>query len=762
MKEYSVIGQPVQRVDTKVKATGEAKYTLDLKLPGMLIGKVLRSPYPHAKILSIDTSKAEKVKSVKAVLTGKDVPKILFGEYMNDQQILALEKVRFIGEPVAAVAAEDEDAADEAITLIEVDYEGLEPIFDPEKALEDNTNLIHKDLWEYERFPTAHPLKDSNICDHYKLRKGDVDKAFKEAYRVYEDKFTTQRMQASYLEPNVIIADVDVSGNITIYGSLQGPHTTRDALARVFDLPASKIRVIIPYVGGAFGAKSGTKLEPIVVCLAQAAGRPVKITMNREEVFTSSVTRHPVMVDIKVGVNRDGEIIASKMKIVWDTGAYADAGPSVSSSAGTIATGPYKMPNVWVDSYCVYTNNIIGGAYRGFGIPQVNWAYESLMETIAESLGINPLEMRLKNAVEEGSESNIGETLHSVGLKETLNKVAEATDWYKKRPDGRGVGIASAVMYTTNFLPDSAIVRVNDDGIIELFKGSVEMGQGTNTVLAQVVSEIMDVPADQILIAVIDTEFTPNVWGTLSSRQTFCSGNAVKIAAEDARKQLFSVAAEKLAVSPDELVLAHGRVFVKTEPERSSPLEEIARHSYYTKNGPIIGKGSYSQKELVFMDPETGQSPSLWQYYMYGTQGAEVEVDKETGEVKVLKLVSAHDVGKAINPLNCEQQIEGGLIGGLGYSLYEELVLDAGNTLNASFVDYKMPRAKDIPEIVPIICEEAPHRDGPFGAKGIGEVPSIPTAPAINNAIYNAIGVRIKDLPITPEKIIKALKEKGH
>ena len=760
MTDLKIVGKDVQRIDVREKATGKAKYALDLTFPGMLIGKILRSPYPHAKIVNINVSKAERLKGIKAVLTGKDVPKVLFGDYLNDQPVLAFDKVRFIGEPVAAVAALDADTAEEALNLIEVDYEELKPIFDPEKALEDNTNLIHDDLWGYERFPVAHPVKGTNICDHYKLRKGDVDKAFKEAYRVYEDRFTTQRVHHCYLESHVIIADVDTSGNIVVYGSLQSPHISRDALARVFEVPASKVRVIVPYVGGGFGGKSKLKLEPISVCLSQAAGRPVKITMSREEVFTSSVGRHPVIVDIRMGVNRDGEILASRMKIVWDTGAYGDDGPCVSFAAGTVAPGPYKIPNVCVDSYCVYTNQSVGGAMRGFGLPQVTFAHESLMETIAEDLGIDPVEIRLKNAVEEGSESAIGETLHSVGLKETINKVAQATDLEKKRPVGRGVGIASGHLFTANFLPDSAIVRVNDDGSIELFKGSVEMGQGTNIVLSQIVSEVMDIPVDEISTAMIDTEFTPHAWGTISSRQTFCSGNAVKIAAEDARKQLFDVAADKLKASPDDLVCAHGRVFVKGEPERSATLEEIARHSYYTKSGPIIGKGSYSQKELVFMDPETGMSTQYWQYYMYGTQVAEVEVDRETGDVNVLKLAIACDVGKAINPFNCDRQIEGGVLMAVGYSLHEELTLDGGKIVNANFVDYKLPRAKDVPEVIPIIVE-APHQDGPFGAKGLGEMPSIPTAPAISNAVYDAIGVRIKNLPITPEKILKALKEKG-
>ena len=754
MSRHSVIGKSVPRVDTKVKATGVAKYTDDLEFPRMLYSKVLRSPYPHAKILSINTSKAERVKGVEAVIYRDNVPRVLFGDYIRDQSVVALDKVRYIGEPIAAVAAVDLDTAEEALSLIEVNYEELEPIFNPEKALEEKTNLIHEKLGNYEYPPVVpKPMGGTNICSHAQYNRGDVNQGFKEAYKVYEDRFTTQIVHHSYIEPHIFVAAVDPSDNITIHGTFQSPFDTKGELARIFQVPESKVRVIVPFVGGGFGGKSKTKVEPIAVSLAQKSGKPVKMTMSREEEFIGSVVRHPTITHIKTGVSRDGKLLARTVKIIYDTGAYGDDGPYVADYGAQCVAGPYQIPNVSIDGYSVYTNKPVAGAMRGFGNPQPTTAYESQMDTIAEDLGIDPLEIRLKNAVEEGStQSATGEILHSVGLKETLKKATDNIEWGKERVPGRGIGIACTQHFMVAFLLSSALVRVNEDGKVEIFNGAQELGQGVSTILIQIASEIMDIPTDQISKAMVDTQITPYDFGAVGSRETFFSGNSVKLATEDAKRQLISLAAEKLGVSSDDLVCAKGRVFVKREPEKSSTFEELALYGRSSKKGPIIGKASFDQTASA------GQS-QFSTGWMYGTQVAEVEVDRETGEVKILKIVAAHDVGKAINPFNCEQQVEGALVTGLGFGLYEELTLDAGKAINASFVDYKIPRAQDIPEIIPIIVE-APHKEGPFGAKGLGEVPNIPTAAAISNAICNAVGVRIKDLPITPEKIVRALQEK--
>ena len=753
-----MISKRVSRIDGEEKVLGKAKYADDFRFQGMLYGEVLRSPYPHAKITNINTSKAKSLKGVEAVICGKDVSKELYGRYLEDNPIFATDKVRFIGDPVSAVAAVDDDTAKQALDLIEINYEEMEPLFDPGKAMEKDAVLIHENLGQYRHLPVCHPVTGTNVCDHYKLRKGDVDKAFGEAYMVYENKYTTQIAHLCYLEPHIVIASTDMSGNITLHCNSQAPFAARDQLALIFHIPASKIRVIVPYIGGGFGGKATIKLEAIAISLAQKTGKPVRVIMSREEEFTTSSVRHPSTSYLKIGVARDGRLLSIKENIIWDTGAYADIGPSVSSLAGCCAAGPYRIPNIWIDSHCVYTNNIIGGAFRGFGVPQVTWAMESQMDIIAKDLGIDPLDLRLKNVVVEGSISATGEKLHSVGVKGSLRAAANAINWGKKRPTGRGIGIACMHKFTAQYGETSIIIRINDDGSVRIFKGAVEMGQGIDTALTQITAEVLGTTVDRISVASIDTEFTPYDWATASSRSTFFSGNATKHAAKDVKKQLINVASEMLEIGPDKLVCTNGRVFENNQPERGVSFQQIARYSHSSSDGLITGKGGFAMKRFP-MDAETGQSERPAAYWMYGSQAAEVEVDTETGEVKILKLTAAHDVGRAINPTNCSQQIEGSLVTGLGTTIYEELVMDTGKAANASFIDYKIPRANDIPELISILIDD-PHREGPFGAKGLGEPGLAPTAPAISNAIYNAIGVRIKELPITPEKILAAIKAK--
>ncbi|MBI4284364.1 MAG: xanthine dehydrogenase family protein molybdopterin-binding subunit [Chloroflexi bacterium] len=763
MCSYSVVGKGISRVDVMEKATGAAQYTFDIRLPGMLYGKVLRSPYAHARIVHIDTSRAEHLKGVKALICGRDIPpRGLF--HLGDQTLLATDKVRFVGEPVAAVAATDRDTADEALDLIEVDYEELPPLFDPEEAMAEGALLIHEKLGEYHRLmPWLHPIPGTNICHLTKLRRGDVEAGFREAYRVYENRFTTSMVQHCSLEPHVAVAAVGATGDITLYASTQSPFLVRERLSHVFQIPISKMRVIVPYVGGGFGAKSAvTTVEPIAVGLALKAQAPVKLQLDRSEEFTSTVVRHPTVINLKTGVSRDGKLLASKAKVIWDTGAYADDGPFVARWGGLTASGPYQIENVWNDSCCVYTNKAVAGAFRGFGCSQITWAHESQMDIIARDLGIDPLEIRLKNAVEEGATAAWGEKLHSVGLKASLRAAAEAIGWGKKLPPGTGMGIACMHKFTVALM-SSAMVKVNDDGRVEVFKGSIEMGQGNNTIVTQIASEVIGVPVEQISVPEIDTRFSPYNGGTFGSRDTFMVGNAVRLAAEDARRQLLKAAAEMLKVPFEELRCEGGRVFSSENPAEGVYLAEIAYYSNASPAGPIIGKSGYSLKGIPFrgipLDPETGQSERPAACWTYAAQAAEVTVDKDTGTVRILKLVAAHDVGRAINPTNCEQQIEGALVMGIGTTLYEELGLDAGRIVNPSFADYKVPRASDVPELVPIIIE-APHRDGPFGAKGVGEPGLAPTAAAIGNAICATTSVRLKDLPITPEKIFSEMKER--
>jgi CO/xanthine dehydrogenase Mo-binding subunit len=486
----------------------------------------------------------------------------------------------------------------------------------------------------------------------------------------------------------------------------------------------------------------------------------VKVILTREEEFTSSVVKHPCTIWIKTGVKNDGQLVAREIKLFWDTGAYSDVGPHVSRNTGYLAAGPYVIPHVSIDSYCIYTNKPIAGGYRGFGVPQVTWAYESQMDMIAHALGIDPLEIRLINSVEEGSPSATGEILHSVGLKEALRKAAELLEWKNPSVKNRGRGIACMHKNTSTPSSSSAMVKINEDGTVTVMISAVDMGQGIQTVVAQVVSEELGIPIERIQVVNPDTDMTPYERSTSSSRATFHTGNAVKAAAIDARNQILEMVGQLMGVNSEDLTLRDGKIMLLgSSSSRSIDIEDAIRGGVYMAKGgrPVVGRGVFSTSSIATpLDPETGQSPKPTAFWMYAAQAAEVEVDTETGQVQILKMTATHDVGKAINPLLCEQQIEGALAMGIGGTLYEEQIVQDGKTLNPNFVDYKLPTSLDIPAIVPCLVE-APHELGPYGAKGLGEPGLAPTAAAISNAIYDAIGVRIKDLPITPERILKAL-----
>lgn len=518
----------------------------------------------------------------------------------------------------------------------------------------------------------------------------------------------------------------------------------------------------MPYVGGGFGSKERLIAEAISVALAmKVKGKPVKVVFSREEEFTSDTVKHPAIIRIKTGVKKDGTLLAREVELFWDTGAYGHYGPLVCRNGSYPSGSPYQIPHLKIDGYCVYTNKPIGGAFRGFGAPQAAWAYESQMDIIAEKLGLDPLEIRLRNGFEEGSISMTGQVLQSVGLKECLRRVAAALAWDKaSTAEGYGKGIACIHRDTVSPAGSTAFIKVGEDGSVEILTSTVELGQGSDTVLAQIVAEELAVPLSVISVSKADTDYTPYDRSTTASRSTFHMGNAVRAAAKDAKRKLLEIASNMLEIPPEELELRDGRVFAKGNPEVSVSLSQAIASRWGKREGTVIGAGEYLTKEGTPLHPETGQGSNPSVFWMYAAQGAEVKVDHETGKVDVLRLVAAHDVGKAINPLLCEQQIEGSLVMGLGGALLEEMVLENGKTQNSSFLDYKIPTASDVPEMQAIIVE-VPHRGGPFGAKGLGEPALAPTAAAIGNALYNAIGVRIRDLPITPEKLLKALREKA-
>lgn len=759
MKEFSFIGKPVVRVDALAKVTGEAVYGYDLAFPGMLFGRVLRSKYAHAKILNIDISKASKVVGVRAVMTGKDIP-ITFGVPnlgIVDQPIFAIDKVRYHGDAVAGVAAVDEDTAEEALDLIKVEYEELPAVFDPLEAMAPGAPLIHENLHLYRHPPYFYPIAGSNICHHAKLRKGDIERGFKESDFVFENTFKTQMAQHCAIEPHMAVAMFDSNGRITVWVPNDAPHLCRLEVAEAFQLPLSKVRIISPFQGGGFGGKGGLTVEPIAIALAlRAGGKPVKVAFSRSEEFISTMNRHPSIIDIKTGVKKNGMLWASKVKVLFDTGAYAEKGPTVLRCAALSASGPYRIPHLQQDGYCVYTNNPIAGAFRGFGCPQITWAHESQMDIIADELKIDPLEIRLKNAFETGDVNQTGRVLKGVGLKECLQKAANQIGWHKRgKNENRGIGIACMHKWQIRY-SSQALVKVNADGTVSLSVGTMEIGTGCNTILSQILAEELGIPIENITITTRDTDYTPYDTSTCGSRSTFMMGTAVMKAARDAREQFLNLAAHFLEENKEDLVTRGGQVFVKTAPERSVTFAELASKALFSEQGQIIGKGFYSYPPETF-DPETGQGwDPVW---MYAAQAAEVEIDRETGLIKVVRLVGAHDVGKAINPITCEGQIEGSLVMGLGTTLWEEMVLKEGRVLNPNFTDYKLATSLDIPEIYPILVEES-HDEGPYGAKGLGEPALAPTAAAIANAVYDTLKIRIKTTPLTAEKILRALKER--
>jgi CO/xanthine dehydrogenase Mo-binding subunit len=752
------VGKPLPRVDALEKVTGEAIYGDDLKFPNVLHGKVLRSDHAHAKILNIDAKKAMRLPGVKAVATGKDIP-VLGGEALMDYPFLAIDKVRYIGEPVVAVAATDEQIAQEALDLIEVEYEPLPSVLDLLRAMQPDAPLIHEGLHLYQHIPIIKPVKDSNVCSHIQFVKGNMGEGFRESDFVFEDTFSTQMVQHGCIEPHMAIAQVDGSGRITVWEPTQEPHRLRKDLSTALGVPMGRLRIVCPpYIGGGFGGKSGLKVETLCIALAKKTkGLPVKIVLTREEVFTSSSVRHPSIVQLKTGVKKDGTLWAREAKVIYDTGAYAEKGPTVCQQACVAAVGPYRIPHVKVEGYCVYTNKVISGAYRGYGVPQVAWAHESQMDIIAHKLGMDPLELRLKNAVEEGDISPTGQQiLHSVGLKECLEKTAENLEWGRSGGKNRGKGIACAFKNTKTPSSSTAIVTLSQDESVAVLASTIEIGQGSKTVLSQMVAEELGIPVDHITLAPGDTDITPFDASTSSSRSTFHMGNALREAAKDVKDQILRIASKMLGVEVRDLQIGDGKIYSKKNPDRKHSYPEVIRYEYGA-GSDIIGRGTYYPD---IEDKAAGifSGPSI--FWMYAAHGAEVEVDVETGQVRVLRIVGAHDVGKAINPQTCEGQIEGSIVHGLGPTLLEEMVIgERGNILNPSFLDYKMPTGTSVGEITPLIVETA-HPDGPWGAKGIGEIAIVPIAPAIANAVYDAVGVRIKDLPITAEKVLRLLREK--
>lgn len=767
MREFDWIGKKMITSKASDKVTGLLEFADDAWFKGLLIGAVLRSPYPHAKIVKIDISKAKKLPGVMAIVTGKDFVG-RYGPTITDQPILAQKVVRYMGDPIAAVSALDEDTAIEALSLIEVVYELLPAVFEGEKALKQESPLVHPELKTYDVASGIFPLPGTNICNRFKLRRGDTERALNSAAHVFSHRLSSQKVQHSSIEPHVCTAQVDASGRVRIWSTTQTPFVTRKTLGKAFGMSMNQIQVLATRLGGGFGGKAYPKLEPIAMALAlRSANRPVRLAQDREGEFCgSTVTCHPVNIEITSGLDGNGKLLARRIIMVFNTGAYADIGPRVVRNAGFSSAGPYVIPNVCVNADCVYTNTTPCGALRGFGIPQVTWAVETHTDMIAHDLGLDPLQMRLENAAGEGSMSATGQLLHSVGLKDALRQAAAEIGLSKSRPALVGRGIACGHKSTVSPSASTCVIKVNEDGTVQILASTVDMGQGSDRVLAQIAGEELGIDPERIIIAQPDTDVTPYDMATVSSRSTFFMGNAVKIAAQKIREKAMDIAADLFEANRKDLVFEKGRICVAGSPTKSLSLAQIpqgesfyagARHS--GTGQPLMAEGVYTVEGATPLDPETGQGAKPTVFWMYFAQAAEVAVDPETGFVRVLRIASAHDVGRAINPLLLEGQIEGACLMGIGEALHEEMLYREGQLMNPNFLDYRIPTFQEVPEIIPIIIE-CPHDEGPFGAKGMGE-PAVAAIPAaIGNAIFDAIGVRFTDLPLTADRLLKAIEMK--
>ncbi|KPK23706.1 MAG: hypothetical protein AMK69_17680 [Nitrospira bacterium SG8_3] len=753
-----VIGKPYPKKDARIKVTGECRFAGDISVPGMLHGKMLRSPHAHARILHIDTSKAEKLKGVRAVITGKDFPGILYGNFMHtrDYLPLAIDRVRYIGEEVAAVAADDEDTAWEALDLIEVEYEELPGVFDPEEAMKEGAPLLYDD-------------KPGNLSSKSEWEFGDIEKGFKESYLVKEDTYRTQHFKHGMLETHTCIGFWDANDKITLEACKQSPYVAWRQLAMGLGVPPHKIRIKQTYVGAgnSGGKQEAMPMDFASVMLSKKTGRPVRIVHTMEEVLMMGHMRHAFKIDLKLGVDKEGIIQAMDCYAIADGGAHSSIGQLSVFILGAFMMMTYKIPNVRYRCYRIYTNKSFSGALRGHCGPQGRFAFEGLLDDIADELGLDHFEIRKRNALTPGYEAPNGFKITTCAFKEALDKAKEVSDWENKRgklPKYRGIGLGAAGFVTGSNIMGmsacSAMLKVQEDGSVALQTGATDVGQGCDTVLPMIVAEVLGIEPDDVSFALVDSDLTPIDGGSWSSRVTFYAGNAVKIAALDARKQLAQVAAENLEAKEEDLVFRKKRVYVKGSPDHGIELDRLVRYCQNRKGMTIMGRGYYNAP-CGTIDFPTGTGNFAPTYSFYG-QVAEVEVDPDTGKVGILNLWTAHDGGRELNPMLVRGQIIGSAVMHLGQALFEGVIRDdKGETLNTSFRDYKMPTFMDIPGEQNIYSMDQPDTEGPFGAKEAGEGAGTPTIAAIASAIQDAIGVRITSLPITPEKIVMAMKNKG-
>ncbi len=779
-RELRVVGTPVVREDAIDKVTGAARYTTDLAVPGMLRAALVTSPFASARILRIETARARTVAGVRAVVTGADLD-VRLGLYLRDKRILARDVVRYQGEAVAAVVADTLDAAAEACRLIRMEYEELPAVLDPRRAMQPEAPLVHPELGSYEHMEGVFfPQAGTNVAHHQKVRKGNAKAALASSDVRIEATFDNPPVQHVPMETHAAIAQALPGGRVELWTSSQSPYTVRHLLAHAFGLTHAAVRVHVPHVGGGFGGKAGLGVEPLAYVLSRACGgRPVCVAMSREQEFNTIPSRQGLYTTIRLGARRDGRLMALDAEYVWDAGAYADYGVNVGRAAAYSGAGPYALDHCAIDSFVVYTNKVYGTAYRGFGHLEVLWGVERAMDQMAHKLGLDPVEFRKRNLLKDGDTTITGEPFtpgHGKPI-ECLEAAARAVDWEhplaasRDRHKVRGRGIAmlhKAPAMSTN-TSCAAIVKLDEDGAADILVSGVDYGQGTYTALRQVAAEELGLPIEKVHVTwECDTAMTPYDWQTVASRFAYMGGNAVIDACADCLRQLRATASQALGVPGADLVCGEESVYPVGERDRAIPYRSLALgYTFPNGNavgGPVIGHGRFIAQGLTNLDPETGQGRPA-QFWTYGAHAVEIEVDTETGEVEILRIVTALDAGKVLNPLSCRGQVIGGVMQGLGSALLEGFRFDAsGRLLNPSFVDYKIPTAKDLPrEIVPILLENA-QPGGPYGARGIAEHPMISVPSAIGNALYDALGIEFESLPLSPERVlakIHAARERG-
>lgn len=756
--EYTVLGTSIPRMGGVERVTGAGIFGIDLSLPNALSGGILRSQYAHARIVSIDTSEAKVLPGVYAVVTAADAPDVKYGRSTMDRYILAKGKVRYMGDPVAAVAAESHAIVKQALKKIKVVYEPLPVVIDPEETMKPSAPTLHEDVPLPANLPKDAKVK--NVCSYVAVHVGDPDKAMAEADLVVEETYETKMIHPQYLEPRIAAARLEEDGRLTVWVNAQAPFPIRAEVAKTLGLSLNKVRVLVTDIGGGFGGKgsgitSGAALEPICGLLAIKAKRPVMIVLDKAEETISTTIRSGAKMWIQTGVKKDGTLVARKGRVIYDAGGYSGFGAQAGGRATRMLGGWYLVPNVHIDGYVVYTNKQVCGPVRGPGGPQAAFAVESHMDSIADKLGMDPVEFRLKNVPKDGDKIVGVPKLRDVSLGETIRIAAEKIGWGKvKLEKNQGIGLATGSWIEGAGPGGGAIVKVNEDGSATVLIGKVDMGTAPRFGIPMIVAEELGISTDDVAVMNVDTDAAPWDAGTVGSRSMLVSGNAVRLASIDARDQLLRMAARQLEARPEDLEIKDKQIGVKGSPAKTVSLASVATAAH-TEIGEVIGRGYFDSVASQAEETKRGSSQP------FTTHGALIEVDPNTGKIKILKYIAVHDVGFVVHPKAVDGQIEGATAMSLGQALCEEVVFDEqGKTLNPTFVDYLMPTINMLPRIESVIVEGYPGA-GPYGTKGAGEIGSVPPMATIANAIYNATGVRIRKLPLSPENVLRALKEAG-